>query len=119
MQDQQNQQQQQLAQFQNQYKEAEQMLKQAELDLKRYEIDSKLEGVKYTADRMLDGRLLDDMGNDGSDQPVVEDNSFEEQLKTREANRKEKMDKHIVSKDNKELTLKAKALSQRKTTTSK
>ena len=29
------------------------------------------------------------------------------------------MDKHIVNKDNKELALKAKALSQRKTTTSK
>lgn len=102
-----------------QLQEMQNELQQAADELKRYEIDSKLEGVKYTADRMLDGRLLDDMGNDGSDQPVVEDNSFEEQLKTREANRKEKMDKHIVSKDNKELALKAKALSQRKTTTNK
>jgi len=99
-----------------QLQEMQAELQAAADELKVYEIDSKLEGVKYTADRMLDGRGLDASGSNESAEPVMEDNSFEEQLKTREANRKEKMDKHIVNKDNKELDLKAKALSQKKTT---
>lgn len=102
-----------------QLQEMQAELQKAADELKVYEIDSKLEGVKYTADRMLDGRGLDASGDDESAEPVMEDNSFEEQLKTREANRKEKMDKHTVIKDNKELDLKAKALSQRKTTSNK
>lgn len=84
-------------------------------ELKRYEIDSKLDGIKYTADRMLEGKLLID-DNVDRDPPVEEDNSFDEAMKIREANRKENMDKHTIQKDNKDLALKAKALTQRKTT---
>jgi hypothetical protein len=102
-----------------QLQEMQAELQKAADELKVYEIDSKLEGVKYTADRMLDGRSLDANGDGENDLPVMEDNSFEEELKTREANRKERMDKHTVTKDNKELELKAKALSQRKTTSNK
>lgn len=103
-----------------QLQELQNELQAAQAELTQYEIDSKLEGVKYTADRGLEGKMAQDTAtNDIDESPIVEDNSFEESLKIREANRKDKMDNHTIQKDNKELTLKAKALTQRKATTTK
>lgn len=87
-------------------------LAQAEKELKQYEIDSRLEGVKYTADMQYQGKEL----TADSNPPVEEDNTFDENLATREANRKERMDNHTIRKDNKELALKEKALKQKKVT---
>lgn len=102
-----------------QLQEMQAELQAAADELKMYDIDSKLEGVKYTADRILEGKMITDNDSNIDDLPVEEDDSFEQSMKLREANRKERMDKHTVSKDNKELALKAKALTQRKTTSSK
>lgn len=99
-----------------QIQEMQAELQAAAEELQRYEIDSKLEGVKYTADKMLEGKLMTDVFSGSSDLPVEKDTSFEDSMKVREANRKEHMDRHTVRKDNKDLDLKAKALSQRKTT---
>jgi len=97
---------------QMQLQELQQELQQAQTELKQYEIDSRLEGVKYTADMQYQGKELTVDGT----LPIEEDTSFDEQLQTREANRKDKMDNHTIKKDNKELTLKEKALKQKKVT---
>jgi len=85
-------------------------------ELKYYEIDSKLEGVKYTADKMLEGKLLSDFEQD---LPIEEDTSLDDDLKIRDSNRKDKQLNHTINKDNKDLELKAKALKQRKTSINK
>jgi len=101
---------------QMQLQELQNELQAAQTELKQYEIDSKLEGVKYTADMQYQGKLLSDTETIDSDLPIEEDNSFDEQLATREANRKDRMDNHTIKKDNKELMLKEKALKQKKVT---
>lgn len=95
-----------------QLQEMQKELEDAKTALKQYEIDSRLEGVKYTADMQYQGKEL----TTDNSLPIEEDNTFDEQLQTREANRKDKMDNHTIKKDNKELALKEKALKQKKVT---
>ncbi len=99
-----------------QLEEIQKELQVAASELKQYEIDSKLEGVKYTADKMLDGKLLTTTENNGKDEPIEEDTSLDDSLKIKDSNRKDKMLSHTIRKDNKDLELKAKALTQRKKT---
>jgi len=100
---------------QMQLQELQNELQAAQTELKQYEIDSRLEGVKYTADMQYAGKELT-TGDDNQDLPIEEDNTFDENLAVREANRKEKMDNHTIRKDNKELLLKEKSLKQKKVT---
>lgn len=88
-------------------------LEAAKADLKRYEIDRDLEGVMYTADKVLEGKVYT-VDNTTNALPLVDDNSLEDDLKVRDADRKDMLASHTVSKDNKSLELQNKALSQRK-----
>lgn len=99
-----------------QLEELQKELQGAAEELKRYDIDSKLEGVKYTADKMLEARLLTGTDNDSQELPEEEDTSLDDDLKIRDSDRKDKALNHTINKDNKDLALKAKALTQRKKT---